>query len=205
LRTRALRERATELDRLVQERTEQLSQATAHLQALASLDGLTGVANRRSLDQALEREWSRLGRNGQPLAIILVDVDHFKAFNDRYGHGSGDDCLRRVASALQQGCRRAGDLVARYGGEEFVVLLPDTLLDGAMSLAARLRGSGESLKIEHDSSPTAPIVTISLGVAALVPPPGTEVTKLLEAADSALYRAKESGRNIAVSAEARAD
>jgi diguanylate cyclase (GGDEF)-like protein len=205
VRTRKLRERTAELDRLVKERTEQLSEAHAHLQALASLDGLTGVANRRSLDQALEREWGRLGQSGQPLAMILVDVDHFKAFNDRYGHGNGDDCLRRVASALQAGCRRAGDLVARYGGEEFVVVLPDTHLDGAMSLALRLRGNVEGLHIEHDTSPTAPIVTVSLGVASAVPIPGSRVTALLEAADAALYRAKESGRNIVISAAAHPD
>lgn len=173
------------------------------LSTLARLDGLTGVANRRAFDETISREWFRCMQAKKPLALIMVDVDRFKAYNDHYGHQGGDACLRVVAATVGATIRRAADLVARYGGEEFAVLLPETDAAGASAVAQRLRGELEALRLPHAASATG-IVTVSLGVAAMVPvipgrgAPGTEW--LIEAADRALYAAKQSGRNRVVCA-----
>jgi diguanylate cyclase (GGDEF)-like protein len=174
---------------------ERLEVANRELEALAAADGLTGVANRRALDRGLEREWRRSVRARSPLSLLLVDVDYFKAYNDRYGHAAGDDCLRGIASTLAIGARRAGDLVARYGGEEFAVVLPDCSDESARQLAERLREGISGLGLPHDASDVAPHVTISVGGATAMPNSGATAGDLLRAADEALYAAKGGGRN----------
>lgn len=168
------------------------------LLTLSSQDGLTGVANRRSFDQTLAREWGRLGREARPLALILCDIDYFKAYNDRYGHQKGDHCLMRVAATLEEYARRGGDLAARYGGEEFAVILSNTDLDGARALAEQMRQAVEQLRIRHESSAAGGFVTVSFGVAALVPQRGLNSANLISLADRALYAAKQAGRNRVV-------
>ncbi len=174
-------------------------------------DGLTGVFNRRYFDERLAIEWARAQRSGSALSVVMLDVDYFKRYNDRYGHQSGDDCLRRVAAALKQGVRRPADLVARYGGEEFVCLLPDTDLSGAMVVARLLGNVVQALHIPHLDAPPAEVVTVSLGVCSRSshtpnagPTPGRapgSAEDLLRQADGQLYRAKSSGRNQACGAE----
>jgi diguanylate cyclase (GGDEF)-like protein len=166
------------------------------LKALAESDGLTGLANRRLFEETLARELARARRGDRRFALILSDVDCFKKYNDRYGHVAGDDCLRKVAAAIASGARRPGDLAARYGGEEFALILPDTDLDGAVTVAEGIRAAVAALKLEHADSPFGQ-VSLSLGVAAGRPaaePDGAWV----EAADRLLYEAKEGGRNRVV-------
>jgi diguanylate cyclase (GGDEF)-like protein len=172
----------------------ELRDTNAQLLLLASLDGLTGLANRRSLDERFAQEWSRAMRQRSTLALIMVDIDHFKQFNDLYGHHAGDQCLQAVAAALKSEARRIHDLLARFGGEEFALLLPNADLDGAVLLAERLRAAVMELQIEHRGS-TLGKLTISLGCASLVPDSGAESETLLQLADAALYQAKRSGRN----------
>jgi diguanylate cyclase (GGDEF)-like protein len=178
--------------------TARLSEANKELRRLSSMDGLTGVANRRLFDTTLEREWHRAVRQQTRLAVVMMDIDHFKLYNDHYGHQAGDDCLKQVSTALQTCLRRPGDLLARYGGEEFVALLPETDQAGAMILAGYARKAVENLALPHAESPVAPVVTVSLGVAAVVPQRENKAAKLVEAADKALYRAKKKGRNQTV-------
>jgi diguanylate cyclase (GGDEF)-like protein len=173
----------------------QLKSQRDELTKLATVDGLTGIANRRSFDVALSREWRRLARTGQALSVILMDVDHFKQFNDNYGHAMGDDCLRQVARAAADAIKRPADLVARYGGEEFVVLLPETDLEGAKFAAEAIRVAIAGLKIPHKASSAADHVTVSLGVAQAVPADSADQQALVEAADKQLYKAKKDGRN----------
>lgn len=171
------------------------------LQAMAMVDGLTRIANRRSFDEAIANECRRAQRSKAPLALILIDIDHFKAYNDHYGHQEGDACLKQVAISLEAGCRRAQDLVARYGGEEFVCLLPDSDLDSATAKAEELRLSIAALALPHATSPVADCVTISLGVALChfdSKDPGHGPAQLIAAADKALYAAKAAGRNRVV-------
>uniref|UniRef100_UPI003B9E3A7D GGDEF domain-containing protein n=1 Tax=Aeromonas jandaei TaxID=650 RepID=UPI003B9E3A7D len=163
------------------------------LDRLAKQDPLTGVANRRHFNVELERGLTHSGESGRPLSLILIDVDYFKRFNDRYGHQAGDICLREVATALTHSVRTPSDLVARYGGEEFVLLLPDADQQGAREVARRLQDGMASLQLEHQASDVASWVTVSQGIATLMP--GESASQLLERADQALYRAKESGRN----------
>lgn len=162
---------------------------------LAQIDGLTGISNRRHLETRLGQEWDRCQRHGRPLSLVMIDVDHFKPFNDHYGHGQGDDCLRHVSRALRACSRRSGDLLARYGGEEFMALLPDTTAEQAIRTAEELRKAVQSLGIAHHYSSSADTVTASLGVATLVPSKLSTVDQLMEAADKALYLAKRAGRN----------
>jgi diguanylate cyclase (GGDEF)-like protein len=166
--------------------------AERELAGLAATDGLTGLANRRSLDQALKQEWARGMRSGKPLALLMIDVDHFKAFNDRHGHHGGDVALRSVAQALASSIRRPGDLAARYGGEEFMVVLPETNKAGACVLAEKLRLAIEALPPFGDDTVS---ITVSIGVATHSPMTHDVPEPLFHAADRALYRAKNNGRN----------
>lgn len=165
------------------------------LARLATEDGLTGLANRREFDQRLAAECRRAARGGTPLALVMVDVDHFKAYNDAYGHQGGDECLRQVACALAGCLHRPGDLAARYGGEELAAILPGTGRDGALDVARRMRAAVEALALPHAKSATAPHVTISVGVAAGDTGMAPDAQALIAAADAALYRAKAQGRN----------
>ncbi len=171
-----------------------LKRAQQALEKLALLDPLTGIGNRRSLEQFIGREWRREARHRHPVALIMADIDHFKAYNDRYGHPQGDECLRQVAGALRQSLHRPDDAVVRYGGEEFAILLPETEGAAARELAERLRQAVANLQLAHAASPVADRVTISLGVAAIKADEG-EFRDLMAAADAALYRAKRNGRN----------
>jgi diguanylate cyclase (GGDEF)-like protein len=172
----------------------ELQQANQALENLATLDGLTKIANRRKFDQYLQQEWRRATRSHSPLSMILCDIDHFKKYNDTYGHQAGDACLQQVAKTLAQAVSRSVDLAARYGGEEFALILPDTSEEGALHLAQQVRSQIHSLGIAHRAS-TFEIVTLSMGVATLIPQPGQEPGLLIEAADQALYQAKETGRD----------
>ena len=165
------------------------------LHQLACLDGLTGVTNRRRFDELLEQEWRHSLRTGQPLSLIMLDVDHFKAYNDHYGHLAGDECLRLIASTLEAAIKRPMDLLARYGGEEFTCLLPETELAGAIVVAQRLVAVVAELRISHSYSAVAAWVTISAGVASLIPGQEQAAIELVRAADTCLYRAKKAGRN----------
>lgn len=177
----------------------QLKLKTDMLEQVAMQDGLTQIPNRRSFDQRLKEEWGRLSRNGQSLALLMIDIDHFKAYNDHYGHGAGDECLRRVAHALHRVPHRPMDLVARYGGEEFAALLPETDTQGALHVAQRMLSEVQALGIEHAYSEVAPQVTISIGAAVHSPAhPKHSAEHLKHAADQALYRAKAGGRNRVV-------
>ncbi len=180
----------------VRERTEALETANRQLTELTVTDALTGLANRRHFDLALVEEWARAQRSGQPLALLMVDVDFFKPYNDHYGHQAGDDCLRRVAHFLRGAARRAGDLVARYGGEEFAVVAADTDLAAALSLAEAMRATVAAAAIPHAVTPVAGgTATVSIGVAVTVPKFGETPERLLLRADAALYLAKSQGRN----------
>jgi diguanylate cyclase (GGDEF)-like protein len=189
-----------ELEQRVAERTAELQQANRQLAALSTTDGLTGLANRRHFDEVLAEEWARAIRSGQPLALIMLDVDRFKKFNDHYGHQAGDDCLKQVAHCLDSHARRAGDLAARYGGEEFVLIAANTDAPTATQLAEDIRQSIAAQNIAHTQAETGR-VTVSLGVAVLTPTPQQEPHLLLHAADDALYRAKHGGRNRVILAD----
>lgn len=167
------------------------------LENAAGEDKLTHLANRRRFDIVLEQEWSRARRSGTPISLIMVDVDFFKKFNDRYGHQEGDQCLAQIAKALAQSARRATDLVARYGGEEFVILLNQTTRDDAYELCERIRRSVEKLNIPHQDS-TLGRTTISLGGITMYAQENIEAAELVRTADKALYQAKASGRNKVV-------
>ncbi|MBU0516035.1 MAG: GGDEF domain-containing protein [Proteobacteria bacterium] len=171
-----------------------LSEANRMLTRLSYLDALTGIPNRRYFDEFLKREWKRAAREKQSLALIMADIDHFKQFNDTYGHQEGDQCLIQVSRALSKALKRPGDLVARYGGEEFAAILPGTSLPDARLLAERMRAAVAARGIRHPTSPTSG-VTVSLGVSALVPAGDVEAQTLVEQADRALYQAKQQGRN----------
>jgi diguanylate cyclase (GGDEF)-like protein len=183
------------LEEKVVERTARLEQLNQELQGLADRDGLTGVANRRRGDNYLEEVWTRLRREKQPLSVIMLDVDHFKAFNDSYGHQAGDDCLVAVAEAVYAHLMRPTDMVARYGGEEFILILPNTDRDGATHVGEQVRRAVEELAIIHEHSSVSAVVTLSLGTATMVPGVMGGTEQLLREADIALYRAKRMGRN----------
>lgn len=177
---------------------ERLADAHRELAAQATTDGLTGVANRRRLDEALEHELRRAARDLAPVSLLMIDVDCFKAYNDRYGHPQGDSCLRAVAAAIAHAVRRPGDLVARYGGEEFAVVLADTEASGAAEVAERIRAAVQALALEHAGNVSAACVTASIGAATTCPltnGAGTMGAVLVARADAALYGAKRAGRN----------
>lgn len=165
------------------------------LRQLSTIDSLTNVFNRRYFDDMLEQEWRRMMRVPHSLGLVMIDVDHFKHFNDTYGHVGGDICLRQIAAELKEQMRRAGDIIARYGGEEFAVILPETDITTAEMISELLRKSIEDLRMEHSGIDGEKIVTISVGVATLVPSANQTSLKLLMLADKALYAAKASGRN----------
>lgn len=168
-----------------------------YLHSLSNLDALTGLPNRRALDAALAREWSRLARNECELTIMMCDIDYFKAYNDRYGHDAGDHCLKHVATALCSTLQRPADLVARYGGEEFTILLPDTNAESATGLAQKLCNQVAALAIPHPDAPDTGIVTISIGFTSAGPGQQGSLESLMKCADEALYAAKKAGRNRA--------
>lgn len=179
--------------------------AEEELASLARTDGLTGLANRRCFDEVLTKEWRRAMRDRTPLSLLLLDIDHFKFFNDAFGHPAGDACLRRVAHEVQTAVRRPADLAARYGGEEIALLLPNTVGSGAIAVAEQVRAAIESLGIAHSGLGGIDRVTVSVGVATAIPSPDVGEESLLAAADAALYRAKRGGRNrVAVALESMA-
>ena len=161
---------------------------------LLSTDAMTGIANRRRFDAALEREWRRCRRAGAPLSLLMIDVDHFKAYNDYCGHPQGDACLRQLAQLLVDTIKRPGDIVARYGGEEFVVLMPDIGTAGALAVANKLAAALRHADITHPRSPAGPRITISIGAATARNLNGKPAA-LVEFADRLLYAAKAAGRN----------
>jgi len=203
------RDRAEQLNDEIQAEVERRAEAERALreayeraERLSASDPLTGIANRREFDRVLEREFARARRDRQPLSLVIVDIDYFKPFNDYYGHPAGDRCLQRVAAILDGHARRGGDLAARYGGEEFVLLLPGTNEPDALDIAERLRCAVAGAGLEHKASPLAPTLTASLGIATLVPTGEQRPAMLVAAADLALYRAKDEGRNrVAVYSE----
>ncbi len=172
-----------------------LEEANRKLQHLANIDGLTQIANRRSFDETLEQEWKRCFREQQPIALILCDVDYFKAYNDYYGHLQGDECLIQVAQAISQVIKRPADLVARYGGEEFVVILPNTDGSGARQVAQLIQDQIRQLQSPHVKSDVSSYITLSLGISSIIPSGMTSPDHLVNAADSALYQAKQQGRD----------
>jgi diguanylate cyclase (GGDEF)-like protein len=195
LRLRRLQRQKERLARLVSERTADLRVANDELQRLSQSDALTGLANRRAFDGRLARALARARRDGTEMTLLLLDLDCFKQFNDRYGHPAGDECLRRVAGVLGSAGRRPDDLAARYGGEEFGLVLPGAGPRVARSIADRIRHEVVGLAIPHDASTVAPVATVSIGVASTTPGVEATAASLLAAADEALYRAKAKGRN----------
>jgi len=181
----------------LRETQKQLEESNKKLQALSTLDGLTGIANRRHFDEELDREWRRAQRGKSTLSLILIDIDYFKPYNDNYGHQAGDDCLIQVARSLEGVIVRPADTVARYGGEEFTAILPDTILEGAVTVAEKLRSAIESLNLPHEHSKSSSHITISLGVAESTDLP--DLQALINQADKCLYQAKKNGRNCVIS------
>jgi diguanylate cyclase (GGDEF)-like protein len=187
-------QRHVQSEERMMERTRDLAEANGKLAALNMTDGLTGIANRRRFDELLALELQRAASAGTPLALLMLDIDFFKNYNDFYGHQEGDACLRRVAGLLQSHARRAGDLSARHGGEQFIMIAADTDADSALALAEAIRCSFEALRLAHERSPLG-CVTASIGVASIVPDESSSAEKLLRMADQAMHRAKEQGRN----------
>ena len=193
---RPLRMAGTHMDITERKRIElELQRLNERLTQLSTTDGLTEVGNRRLFDQTLSAEWARAARKRDPVALLMIDIDHFKDYNDTYGHPAGDECLRRVARIVSETVKREGELVARYGGEEFALLLPGADLAAARVVAERCLAALAEARIEHRQSPTSAWVTMSIGIADAVAAPGTLPTALVEAADAALYRAKRAGRS----------
>lgn len=193
-----LEEKTRELDAKILELEvlhKELEEKNVKLEVLSSLDGLTGLFNRRYFDDNLKKEWKQAIRTGTAISLLIIDIDHFKNFNDHYGHLEGDDCLRRVAQALYEALLRPVDIVARYGGEEFTAILPDTDLDGAVMVGQRMMKNIAELNIPNPTSPDADKVTVSIGATTMIPAHGQPATFLLDLADKALYEAKENGRN----------
>lgn len=179
----------------LREMQKQLQKSNAELERLSSMDGLTGIANRRSFDIALEREWASALRNQTVITLILIDIDYFKPYNDTYGHLKGDECLSTVAKTLNSLATRPTDVFARYGGEEFVLIAPVTHIEGAKQIAENMKKGIEELSLEHKSSKVSDCLTISQGIATLIPTNELTCNDLINFADKALYEAKKSGRN----------
>lgn len=183
------------LEDMVRARTTELEKANRKLADLSATDGLTGLANRRRFDEVLLSEWQRARRRNLPLAIAMIDVDQFKAYNDHFGHQAGDDVLRRIGAVLQEHIQRSSDFTARYGGEEFVIILPCMGLEEALALVENIRKKVQAEGIQHTKQSVAGVVTVSIGVAARIPKPGRDADEVLREADAALYEAKRRGRN----------
>ncbi|AOI59734.1 diguanylate cyclase [Burkholderia diffusa] len=181
--------------RALRQSQQQLLEANLELRRLTHSDGLTGLSNRRYLDEYLAAEWRRGTRERSELSLLMIDVDNFKLYNDTYGHVSGDSVLKQVAATIERSLGQAGDLAARFGGEEFAVVMPATSPGAARLLGEKIRLAVESLRLEHAHSSTGRYVTISIGGASIVPAAGVPTTSLIEAADRALYRAKHDGKN----------
>lgn len=201
VRARRERDEKERLLKAFRDNQSQLEESNLALLRIATMDGLTGIANRRLFDEVLAREWQRGLESGTSISLILTDVDRFKAYNDVYGHLAGDDCLKRVARIIGRGPDRKSELAARYGGEEFAVILTHRSDADATAIAERLRRGVYGLKLRHQMSDHDGVVTISLGVVTTIPTEQTSTKELIEAADNCLYRAKEAGRNWIVSAD----
>ncbi len=181
--------------RSLHEAQQQLMQLNGELQRLTKVDGLTGLSNRRYLDDYLVTEWRRAVRAQAPLSVLMMDVDYFKPYNDTYGHLAGDEVLKKVALAVRNSLARPGDLAARFGGEEFMAVLPNTTAVGSRHVAERVRSAIAELRIPHSASSAAEYITVSIGVGSAMPKREGPMTDMLEAADTALYQAKKAGRN----------
>lgn len=188
-------------NQLIQEVTQrkkiqtQLEKANKELEVLATIDGLTKIANRRRFDEYIIQEWNRLKREKQPLSLIMIDVDYFKLYNDTYGHLLGDECLKKIAQAINKIVKRPADLFTRYGGEEFALILPNTPSCGAVNIAKNIFAMIESLKIMHERSFCSKYVTLSLGITTMIPDNKLSFSVLVNKADKALFQAKKEGRN----------
>lgn len=193
LKTEMNQRKAREEDLLVL--NKRLAEMNRELERLSTTDSLTGLANRRFFNEFLSREWLREQREKKAFSVIMIDIDHFKKYNDHYGHLKGDVCLQKIAWALQGALCRPGDLLARYGGEEFVAILPHTELQGAVDLAENLHQRVRELHLEHEDSPASPYVTISAGIASVIPNQSLSPAQVMVMADKALYEAKQAGRN----------
>ncbi|MFM5012123.1 diguanylate cyclase domain-containing protein [Aeromonas veronii] len=190
----SLEERQHELELIIELRTKELAEANRKLEALSNTDGLTNIGNRRLFDNSLNQAWEHCIQTEMPIALIMLDIDHFKQFNDLYGHVAGDECLRLLAHTLAQSGRRSGELVARYGGEEFVILLPHVERQSAYEIAQHIQRLIFALAQPHAQNTTG-LVTVSMGVACLRPSSHWQPSELVKLADAALYTAKSSGRN----------
>ncbi|EHP38320.1 response regulator of a two-component system [Cupriavidus basilensis OR16] len=184
--------------RALRQSQQQLLETNLELQRLTNSDGLTGLSNRRYFDEYLGAEWKRANREQSQLALLMIDVDAFKAYNDTYGHVAGDEVLRRVAGVIRENCARPADLPARFGGEEFAMILPSTSPGGARLLAEKVRRAIEGLQVPHSGSPVGQHVTVSIGGTAIVPAADAPFSRIVEIADAGLYQAKRNGRNQAV-------
>lgn len=191
---RQLKEQANQLEDRLKELLL-LQEENSKLIALSNLDCLTGIPNRRYFDYFMDLSWRDSIREKKPISLIMIDIDYFKAYNDNYGHLQGDECLIRVASCIEASLRRPRDIVARYGGEEFAVVLPNTAAEGALQLAEAIRCSIKDLCIRHETSECIPQVTVSLGVASIMPTASDKAEDLIQKADEALYKSKAHGRN----------
>jgi diguanylate cyclase (GGDEF)-like protein len=190
-----LQEHMQTLELKIAERTAELEAANKKLHELATIDSLTTVANRRGFDEYWQQQWLILAEQQQPLALILVDIDHFKRYNDHYGHLTGDECLRQVAQSVSRILNRPTDLLARYGGEEFAIVLPYTSMDGASRVAEAVMLQIKSLDLPHADSPVSDRITLSLGISSIIPKYTISLQSPIMEADKALYRAKQAGRN----------
>jgi len=179
--------------KIAQEKSKEINEANKKLELLSRSDGLTGIANRRYMDDFFEHEWRLAIRNNTSISVVIIDIDFFKLYNDNYGHPQGDDCLIKVAKNLKSTLNRPSDFIARYGGEEFCLILPNTT--NAIEIAENCRKSIENLKISHEYSSVAHVVTISIGTSTVTPTANLSIRKLIETADKALYKAKDRGRN----------
>jgi len=184
-----------------EELLKSLQQTNTRLQQQNIVDDLTNIPNRRHFDEILEKEWLRAKRIGTSLALLMIDIDFFKQYNDTFGHLKGDECLKQIATELSKNLNRPGDFVARYGGEEFCILIPDTDMDGAITFAEMVHSSIVALKIDNPDSKVSKYLTISIGVAAIVPKNDDSYMDLIYTSDKALYKAKSDGRNIIRSKE----
>ena len=191
--------------RALRESQQQLVELNLELQRLNRVDGLTGLSNRRYMDEVLASEWGRAMREQTPFSVLMIDIDDFKKYNDTYGHVQGDEALRQVAGAVAHWLRRSSDLAVRFGGEEFTTILPSTEAAGAAGVGEQIRASVEALQIPHEGSSVGSRLTVSIGGATLIPRRGEPSKILIEAADHALYMAKRAGKNRVVMAELPSD